>query len=96
MSEREQVSTEQKVATCRGCGRVLIGKPYYMGGNAYLPGPKRIAAKVNHYGGFVCSHRCDYRASLEQLRDMPRCGDALTPDCSAMATIRSNWPEHYR
>lgn len=58
-------------AKCRGCGRVLIGKPYYMGGPAFIPGPKHEQAKVNHYGGYVCSEACDRRASLELEQSMP-------------------------
>lgn len=63
------MSTEEK-ATCRGCGRELIGKPYYMGGNAYHPVTKELC-KVNFYGGFVCGSACDWNASLELERTMP-------------------------
>lgn len=59
-------------AECRGCGKALRGKPYYMGGDAYLPldeGGGR--AKANHYGGFVCSYSCDYRAALRLEQSMP-------------------------
>jgi hypothetical protein len=58
-------------AVCRGCRRVLSGKPYHMGGDAYVPGPKLERAKVNFYGGYVCSPDCDRRASLELERTMP-------------------------
>jgi len=88
----------EEYATCRGCGMQLDGKPYYMGGRAYVPeapGQKRREAKVNHYGGFVCSHACDYRASVRQVQSMPGCAGATTPDCYAKQRIQANWPEHY-
>ncbi len=44
---------EQETAICRGCGKILNGKPYYMGGDAYDPVTKE-RARVNFYGGFVC------------------------------------------
>lgn len=91
----DPLSSKDEVATCRGCGRVLRGKPYYMGGDAYIPETGQLA-KVNHYGGFVCSPGCDYRASVRQHDSMPGCGGATRPDCYAMAHIRRNWPEHYR
>ena len=59
-------------AKCRNCGKLLRGKPYHMGGGAYLPldeGGGR--AKSNHYGGYVCSQRCDYRAALSLEQSMP-------------------------
>lgn len=60
----------EKTASCRGCGMKLDGKPYYMGGEAYHPITKK-KAKVNHYGGFVCSERCDFDSSLSLERSMP-------------------------
>lgn len=59
-------------AECRGCGKSLRGKPYYMGGSAYLPLSEGGGqAKTNHYGGFVCSYSCDYRAALKLEASMP-------------------------
>lgn len=81
-----------EVAVCRGCGRVLDGKPYYMGGDAYHPVTKERCPK-NYYGGFVCSEDCDRRACVEQLSSMPGCGVARSPDQFAAATILSNWPK---
>lgn len=43
----------------------LRGKPYHLGGQAYLPLPKGGPAKVNHYGGWVCSPECDQRVFRE-------------------------------
>ena len=57
-------------AVCRGCGLVLIGKPYHMGGSAFHA-TTRERAKANHFGGFVCSETCDRRAHLEQEASMP-------------------------
>lgn len=64
--------TSQETAECRGCGKALRGKPYYMGGSAYLPLSEGGGqAKVNFYGGFVCSRGCDYRSSLRLEQTMP-------------------------
>ena len=60
----------EKTATCRGCGRELRGKPYYMGGSAHDPKTGK-RCPVNHYGGFVCSEVCDERSSLELEQSMP-------------------------
>lgn len=84
------IETEES-ATCRGCGRVLIGKPYYMGGPAYVPGPKREAAKVNFYGGFVCSENCDRRASLALEQTMPGHGGQQRLGQLAQASLTANW-----
>lgn len=79
-------------AVCRGCGQVLNGKPYHMGGHAYHPETGKRCPS-NHYGGFVCSRQCDWKASVEQLDSMPGCMGARRPSCCAMATINRNWPE---
>lgn len=60
---------KREQATCRGCGRLLIGDAYMYGGSAYLP--EGGQAKVCYYGGFVCSESCDRRACLELERSMP-------------------------
>lgn len=83
-----------EVATCRGCGMVLRGKPYYMGGSAVHPRTGK-QCKVNHYGGFVCSYQCDYNACVRQHSSMPGCGTATSPDTYARQTLRRNWPERY-
>lgn len=86
--------TEDERAECRNCGMLLRGKPYYMGGSAYHPLTGE-QCKVNHYGGFVCSPGCDYRASVKQVSSMPGCAGATRPDCYAMERLRRNWPGHY-
>lgn len=87
-------------AVCRGCGRHLQGSPYFKGGRAYVPAenPRHAhdsrPAKVNYYGGWVCSRACDYRASLELERSMPGHGSGQTRlDGPALERINSNWPD---
>lgn len=77
-------------AVCRGCGLVLRGKPFYLGGHAYHPRTNE-QAKVNYFGGYVCSRECDYRASLEQESSMPGHGgqQRLSPEVSRM--IERRW-----
>lgn len=68
----------------------LRGKPYHLGGRAYHPKTGE-RCPANHYGGYVCSEQCDYRASIEQVASMPGCAGATRPDCFAATTIRKNW-----
>ncbi len=66
-----------EVATCRGCGRVLEGDPYYTGKPAWIMNHKRyglIRAPSCHYGGHVCSERCDRNACHELEGSMPGAG----------------------
>lgn len=81
-----------EVATCRGCGKVLKGKPYYMGGTAYNHSTNE-AAKVNFYGGYVCSQQCDIRACRELESSMP--GNIMSKGNSisspAQNHINKNW-----
>jgi hypothetical protein len=80
-----------EVATCRGCGLVLRGKPYWAGGRAYHPDHGRECMK-NYYGGFVCSRGCDVRAALELEQSMPGHGLKQTSvGADAMRRIISNW-----
>ncbi len=88
-------NSEQAVerATCRGCGRILSGKPYYMGGRAYHPETGERCPS-NHYGGFVCSRSCDFRASLELERSMPGHGDGQQRLGSfARESLERNWSQ---
>lgn len=57
-------------AECRNCKRLLRGKAYYLGGQAYHP-ETREQCKVNKYGGFVCSDLCDARATYDLEASMP-------------------------
>lgn len=80
-------------AVCRGCGKVLRGKPYSMGGSAYDPVTGE-RAKHNHFGGYVCSRGCDHRASLEQERSMPGHGWGQTRlSCYAQEALNRNWSD---
>lgn len=83
--------TAAETATCRGCGRALRGKPYYMGGAAYLPETNE-RAKVCFYGGYVCSRQCDVRACLDLEQTMPGHGyGQQRPGTFAMERIDRNW-----
>jgi hypothetical protein len=77
-------------AVCRGCGLVLRGKPYFMGGDAYHPRTKRRCPS-NHFGGFVCSPQCDWRASLEQEQSMP--GHGVTQRSPSTQSLIQEWPQ---
>jgi hypothetical protein len=78
---------------CRGCGRTLKGSPYFRGGRAYIP-ETGAAARVNYFGGWVCSRTCDHRASLEQEQSMPGHGwQQKTLGSEASAALRRNWAE---
>lgn len=80
-----------ETATCRGCGRELRGKPFYMGGDAFIPETGEFA-KRNWYGGFVCSPRCDHKASLELERSMPGHGyQQARLGCFAQESYDRNW-----
>lgn len=90
--ERRRLAEEaREVAECRHCKRVLKGKPYYRGGSAYHPDTGE-RCKVNFYGGFVCSARCDYQASLELEQSMPGHGcQQKSISGSSLRSYRSNW-----
>ena len=77
-------------SVCRGCGKVLIGKPYHLGGLAYIPETME-RCKINHYGGYVCSEQCDRNVCISVLRSMPGCNNANSPDCFAAQRLRDNW-----
>ena len=84
-------------ATCRHCGRILIGREYCRGGDAYIPnahGRPGRRAPVNYYGGYVCSRRCDYEAALALEQSMPGHGySQKSIDGPALQRVNSNWPE---
>lgn len=88
------MSAVKDPAVCRGCSRVLLGKAYHLGGSAYLPGPDLKNAKVNFYGGFVCSRQCDFNASLEQEQSMPgHTSGQKRLGCFAAEHLEKNWRE---
>lgn len=81
----------EDTAVCRGCGRKLDGKPYYMGGDARIPETGRRAG-VCHYGGFVCSYGCDWRACLRLEQTMPGHGLNQTKlDGNLDRELRQKW-----
>lgn len=83
--------TKNDVATCRGCGMVLKGKPYYMGGSAYHPKTNE-QCKTNHYGGFVCSYDCDKNSSIRLERTMPGHNrEQKNISCFAKESLERNW-----
>ena len=79
-----------KTAECRGCWRELDGEPYYKGGQAYHPITKK-RCPVNHYGGFVCSENCDFRASLRLEESMPGCTGQTRLSPYAQQSLKDNW-----
>ena len=62
-------------AKCRGCGKVLEGHPFYTGKPAYVRSRKHglVAVPKCHYGGHVCSERCDRTACGDLEGSMPGC-----------------------
>lgn len=81
----------KEVATCRGCGRSLIGEPYYTGKGALIP-ETRERAPSNFYGGYVCSYHCDYRVCIEMESSFPGTGIAKRLGSGSAAQIARNWP----
>lgn len=92
MLTEPQKADIQETAVCRGCGCKLTGKPYYTGNiYAFDPVTKR-EAKINFYGGFVCSQECDFRSSLELEKSMPgHGGSQRTISDMASAKMARNW-----
>lgn len=84
-------------ATCRHCRRILIGRNYCYGGDAYIPDAKGRPGRragVNYYGGFVCCRECDYSAALALEQSMPGHGySQKSINGPALARVNNNWPE---
>ncbi len=81
-----------KKAECRGCGLELTGTD----GNAVHGGEARHPetgerCPTNHFGGYVCSRRCDVRACLRQLSSMPGAGEARRLDRYCEESVENNW-----
>jgi len=81
---------------CRGCGRTLLGSPYYTGKPAYAPESPGLELPTNHYGGHVCSRRCDVSATLELEGSMPGAGEAKRLNPSISRTLHTNWDRYER
>lgn len=84
---------KEETAVCRGCGKKLNGKPYYMGGAAYHPETKE-QCPVNQYGGYVCSYNCDKRASEELEGTMPGHSRGSRLSVYAHQSLSRNWPNY--
>jgi len=80
-------------AVCRNCGKILIGKAYHLGGQAYHPVTKK-RCPANYYGGFVCCEECDRQASVEQEASMPG-GGGRPKFLSTFAAnhLKNNWSQ---
>ena len=79
-------------AKCRGCGKPLNGTSYHLGGSAYDPVTGE-QAKINFYGGYVCSYNCDVRVCLEMSSSMPGVGEAKSLNSFEREQVELNWPE---
>ena len=77
-------------AICRGCGRVLRGKPYAYGGPAFHPETDE-QCPINHYGGYVCSRACDVRACFDLENSMPGHTGQIRIGDFARERVESNW-----
>lgn len=79
---------EGKKMACRYCGKEL-----YQVDQVYAYDPEtRESAKINFYGGFVCSQQCDFNASLELERSMPGHGYSQKKlGCFSSEHYRNNW-----
>ena len=80
----------QKIARCRGCGRELKGKPYYTGGLAYIPETNE-RARVNFYGGWVCSRQCDEKVCFEMGSSFPGAGPLKRLTGDVYRSVKDNW-----
>ncbi|MCJ2375146.1 hypothetical protein [Pseudomonas sp. RGM 3321] len=62
---------------------------------AYHPDPGGIVHRC-HYGGWVCSRRCDINACVELEGTMPGCGSTTSHQrlsTYAKESIQRHWPE---
>lgn len=86
------MQTDEK-AECRGCGRVLEGKPYYTGRDAFVRSKRHglVTVPTCHYGGHVCSEDCDRRACLQLEGSMPGCTKSRSLMGNLSAEISRKW-----
>lgn len=82
-----------ETAICRNCNKELMGKPYHLGGAAYIRRDGFLTqVPVNFYGGFVCSRNCDIEVCLAVERTMPgHNGSQKTPSQPALTKVNKNW-----
>jgi len=79
-------------AQCRNCRKELIGKPYHLGGSAYDP-ITRERMPVSHYGGFVCSRRCDEEIIIEMHSSFPGAGICERVPYDMMRKLDKVWED---
>lgn len=77
-------------AKCRGCGKLLNGTAYYLGGHAYHPKTNE-RCPINQYGGYVCSRNCDVQVCLDMQSSMPGAGRANFLDSPGRRKVQMNW-----
>ncbi len=78
-------TNERDRASCRGCRKEMQGEAYMYGNN-------RNGHKVNHYGGYVCSSKCDFNSSLDLERSMPGHSDRdRRLSCFSQESFERNW-----
>lgn len=75
-----------KEIECRHCGKAL--KRTTSGACNPDTGEE---ARQNHYGGWVCSRRCDYNECLDMTSSVPGAGGATRPSVYAQKQIDNNW-----
>jgi hypothetical protein len=81
----------RKTCNCRGCGKLLNGDGSQM--SAVSDPDTNLPAKLNYYGGWVCSRQCDYNSSLRLEQSMPgHTGQTrLSLGSSSYKSIEENW-----
>lgn len=88
-------NAEDRIAECRWCRRAIPGKPYYMGGTAPYETVRSGVYRQwrsNHYGGWVCSRSCDFKAALELEQSMPGHGaEQRRPGCYPPGFLDHKW-----
>jgi len=60
---------KEEQATCRGCGMLLKGGPYYKGGSTYHPETNE-RCDVSFWGGFICSEGCEGRVDRDMKQSI--------------------------
>jgi hypothetical protein len=83
---------------CRGCGTALEGQPFYTGKPAYIRTNRfgLVPVPTCHYGGHVCSERCDRRASAQLEGSMPGCSDTGRLMGNLSSEISRKWDQARR
>lgn len=85
---------EAETAVCRGCGRKLIGKPFYRGGGARHPKTGERCPS-NYFGGYVCSETCDRKVLFDMHSSFPGAGVCKTLPSEAEQSLIDHWHSGY-